>query len=184
MNWQLKKETGNTRVYISQHGTELTTTVILTDPVGRKWYGFTDFFKIPYIRTVYAKRITDLFQLGLTAGDIHEWIKEERELLKSNDPLKYEKLFALSLKKEELINAAIDPLKQHLALCTIYVLADDERIDYFSDEEAAAKMKAWELDKNIIAFFLSWQAEHMLSYTDSLKTLSQIVLNLGTAKKP
>lgn len=180
MKWELKTKTETSRTYINdQTGTECITNVIYTDKLGNNWWGFHDLFKIPYIRIAYAKSISDLFQTGLSTTDLREWIAKEKELLRSTDVEKYEKLYSMVLQKEAIINNTTQPLMQHLSLCTVYVLGENERIDYYSDQDAADKLKTWDLDKGACSFFLSWHAMHIQNYTQDLKKLSQIVSNLG-----
>lgn len=177
MIWQLQNETETTRTYINtQTNSECQTEKIYTDKMGNAWYGFHDLFNIPYIRIAQAKAISDLFECGLTKADVVKWITEEKELLRSKDPEKYEKLYKLTLEKENLIKTVIDPLKQHLTLCTIYVLRPDERIDYYTTEMGASKLQDWTLDIDAQGFFLNWHAAHMQSFMSNLEKLSQIAL--------
>lgn len=181
MKWILQKETGATRVYRNEStGTECRTDLIHTDRNGNKWFGFYDLFNIPYIRTAQAKNISDLFTMGLTPGDITKWITEEKALLKAainkSDPEAYEKLYALVLQKEQIIKTVVDPLKQHLTLCTIYVLTEDERIDYYTPDIGAAKLEAWALDTEAQSFFLNWHAGHIQNFMKDYKNITQIAL--------
>lgn len=175
------KVEGKRRVitYLNERtGTEVKVTPIYKDASGVQWWGFTDLFKVPYIRQAYAKHITDNFTMGLSLKDILEWCKEEKELLKAEDPEKYEKLYALILQKERLASFTADPIKKHLALATVYVLEEDERIDYFDDEIAGKKMKLWGADLNATAFFLNWHNEATVSFMKNLqktfKTVSKV----------
>jgi hypothetical protein len=178
MIWELQEQTPTRRLYVQQQtNTECITTLIHTDQLGVDWWAFTDLFAIPYMRIAQAKAISDLFECGLTKQDVTKWIAEEKVLLKSNDPEKYEKLYKLTLEKEQLIATVIDPLKQHLTLCTIYVLTADERIDYFTTDIGAKKLQQWALDTNAQAFFLNWHAVHIQNYMKGLKQLSVIALN-------
>jgi hypothetical protein len=142
---------------------------------GMKYWGFTDLYKIPYIRIAYAKHITDMYGLGLTLKDILEWCKQEKELLNGDDPEKYQKLYALVLEKEKLANYTADPIRQHLAVATVYVMFDDERIDYFSDDEAYKKLILWGADMDLAAFFLNWHHEHIVRSIEALKKVSATV---------
>src|SRR5919108_662107 len=104
--------------------TEVKTEHIYTDKDGKMYFGFADLYKIPYIRSVYAKHINDLYSVGLSLKDILKWCEQEKTILKSDDPEKYEKLYALILEKEGIASHTADPIQQHLSLCTIYVLAE------------------------------------------------------------
>jgi hypothetical protein len=179
--WKLINETSEgkpTRLYKNeQTGSEATTELIHTDKDGGKWWGFCDLFKLPYMRIAYAKQISDLYTIGVTSEDLTTWCTKEKALLKATktDPEAYEKLYALVLEKETLIKNTVDPLQQHLSLCTVYVLSDSERVDSYSTDEAVKKMNIWKLDPDMIAFFLNWHTEHMHSYMESLSVISRIV---------
>jgi hypothetical protein len=184
MNCKLLKEDGKIRTYIQEKtGNEFQTELIHTDPNGAQWYGFRDLFKIPYIRIAYAKQIADLYTTGLALADILEWCSKEKVLLKGNDPEKYEKLYSMVLDKENLAKSTADPLQQHLGLCTVYVLADDERIDYFDLNISQGKMSRWRLFPETTAFFLSWHTAHIHNYithyNSTSKTASSLSSQLG-----
>ncbi len=188
MNYELKEEKQKgkqlIRTYINDRtSTEVKTELLYTDKAGQRWWGFQDLFKIPYIRTAYAKHISDLFTIGLSLKDIVGWCSEEKTLLKSDDPEKYEKLYSLILEKEKIATVTADPIKQHLALCTIYVLADDERIDYFDDQVANDKMILWNADMAATSFFLTWHSRHIADYTKTLNRISQTVSKLEAFKE-
>lgn len=164
-------------------GTETKTTPIFKDKNGVQWWGFVDLFKIPYIRVAYSKTVADLFTMGLSLKDILEWCSEEKALLKSDDPEKYEKLYAKVLEKERMATFTADPVRQHLALCTIYVLEENERVDYFEDTVAEKKLKAWRGDMEATTFFLTWHTEHIQNYTSSLTQILPTVLMTTQAEK-
>lgn len=149
---------------------------IYKDKAGKQWYGFTNLNNIPYIRTAMAKHIINLYTMGLSLKDVLAWCKSEKEILKSDDSEKYEKLYALVLEKEKLATFTADPIKQHLALATVYVLGDDERVDYFDESLAEQKLKFWSVDLEATAFFLSWHNEHISRYLNGLDKASKIVL--------
>ncbi len=184
MQWQLKTQTDKDRTYInSQTGTEIKTSLIHIDQLGRNWWGFHDLLSIPYIRIAYSKTVSDLFQIGLTADDLKSWCTKEKALLRSNDPEKYEKLYSMVLEKESAVKNAADPLKQHLALATIYILDDQERIDYFSHDLMSEKLKKWELDYEAQAFFLTWQTDRISQFSMLLNNLSQHASSLAENKQ-
>lgn len=168
------------RTYINrQTSTTVKTTPIYTDSNGVIWWGFIDLFKVPYIRQAYAKHISDTFTMGLSLKDILEWCEQEKELLKGSDPEKYEKLYSLVLQKENLARHTADPIQKHLALCTIYVLSEDEQIDHFTDEQAAQKMKLWKADIRATAFFLTWHNEATQSFMKRFEKTLKTVSNPG-----
>jgi hypothetical protein len=168
-----------TRIYKNTHtGTEVKTSVIYVTPDGVKFWGFNDLYKIPYIRTAFARHISDLYTIGLSLKDILSWCEQEKSLLKSEDPEKYEKLYALVLEKERLAKFTADPIRQQLALCTVYILTDEERIDYFEDSQAEQKLNMWMGSPEMIAFFLTWHTEHIRRYMKTLDKISTTVLKM------
>lgn len=187
MKWKIQTDDGKTRVYENdKNSATIQTTLIYTDKMGNDWWAFYDLFNIPYLRIAYSKTISDLFRVGISAEDLKTWIAKEKELLRAakTDPEQYEKLYALILEKEVLINSTVDPLQQHLALCTIYVLGDNEVIDQYSQRDAAEKMKLWQLDVEAESFFLTWHIDRMASYTKVLNELSQIALKVPGGRQP
>lgn len=150
--------------------------------VGR-WWAFEDLYKMPIMRVSMAQNITNLYGIGLTLKDIIAWCTEEKKLLKSNDPEKYEKLYALILEKERLATFTSDPIKQQLALCTVYVVADDERIDYFDEAAAQKKLEFWKGLPGLVSFFLTWQTNRIGLYMKTLNKISQTVLAVDRLQK-
>ena len=176
MKWRIQSETATMRIYENDtNSSTIQTDLIHTDKMGNKWYGFYDLFSIPYLRIAYSKTISDLFGIGLTVDDLKKWIANEKKILKSNDPEKYEKLYAAVLEKEQAITGAIDPIQQHLAIATIYVLSSTEQIDFYSPTIAEQKLQLWKLDQDAQSFFLSWHIERMANYTKHLSNPSPIV---------
>lgn len=180
MKWKLVEQklvrNKPTRIYRNEAtGSECQTELLLTDDQNNNWWGFKDLRMIPYIRITYAKHISDLFSIGLSLKDIQDWCKQEKDLLRGKDPEKYEKLYALILEKERLANYTADPTKQHLALCTVYVLREDERIDHFSDEISAEKLQIWNADIGLLSFFLSWHNNHIQNFIKTLDRITPIV---------
>lgn len=173
-----------TRTYINtETQTRVKTSLIYTDKAGKKWWGFTDLFKIPYIRIAYARHISDLYTMGLSLKDILGWCEAEKKLIRSDDKEKYEKLYALILEKENLAKHTADPVKQSLALSTVYILADDEQVDFFDDSIAEKKMTEWNGDLNTVAFFLSWYTDCIRACTKDLQKLSATVLKMQEQKE-
>lgn len=163
----------NTRTF-----TQIKTTLIITDKEGAGWWGFTDLFQIPIMRISMAKHISDLYNVGLSLKDILDWCNQEKALIKGNDPDKYEKLFALILEKEKIATFTADPIKQHLALCTVYIMADDEQVDYFDEAKAEEKLKYWGGLPDLIPFFLTWHNEHIQRYMKGLEKITATVSKL------
>lgn len=169
------------RVYVnSQTGAECVTQELYKDKMNRVWFGFVDLFKIPYIRVAFSQHISNLFGVGLTKEDLGKWCNELKTTLKNgNDPERYEKAYASILNTEALINSMADPVKQHLSLCTVYVLREDEKIDVFSEELAGSKMKDWAMDLQAQSFFLNWHLEHIQRYTENWKNTLEIASQKG-----
>lgn len=177
MKWEISKEEGKVRTYRNERtGSEIQTHVIYTDIFGNDWYAFKDLFKLPMLRIVYSKQVADFFNTGVTPEDLDKWDEEELRLLKSDDPEKYEKLYAVVLERRRLRKSIVDPIQQHLSLCAVYVMFPDERIDYFDMATIARKMTIWKGDTDAVAFFLSWHSRHIEHCIDSLKSTSQIAL--------
>ena len=166
-----------------QTGTECKLSQIYIDKEGRKWWGFVDLYKIPIMRSSMARNITDLYTIGLSLKDIQTWCQQEKDLLRSNDPEKYEKLYSLILEKEKLATYTADPMKQQLGLCTVYIIADDERVDYFDEQTAEEKLKIWKSDPSMVAFFLTWLTDHIQPYIKTLGAISKTVLKLEQEKE-
>lgn len=179
MKWNLTKEENGVRTYTQdQTGTICQTSIIHTDKAGRAWYGFIDLFSIPYMRIAFSQQISSLFKVGLTSQDLKKWVGDLKSLVRAKDAEKYEKVYKSLLDIEVMIDNTVDPLKQHLALATIYVLYPDERIDSFNYQECEKKLQDWALYPESTAFFLNWHTEAIQSYMNNLNSLSQIALNL------
>lgn len=190
MKWELSfngKNVNTGRAYKiytnNETGSECKIEHIYTDRLDIKWWGFSDLFAMPYIRIAFAKTISDLFLTGLTATDLRTWISKEKELLKSNDKEKYEKLYAMVLEKESVIENTVDPIKQHLALCTVYVMEEDEKIDYYSQSMAGEKLEKWKLDIDAQTFFLNWRYGHINRYYQDLKNITEIASSMNPDQK-
>jgi len=183
MIYQLTKEREENkravRIYTNTAtGTETKLSHIYTDGEGKRWWGFTDLYKIPFMRMSMVKNITDLYTIGLTLKDIKTWCNQLKQDIRSNDPEKYEKTYATILEMERLATHTADPIRQQLALCTVYILADDERIDYFDEQQSSEKLQYWKGSNEMVAFFLTWHTDHMQRYIKRLGTISKTVLNL------
>lgn len=176
-----------TRIYRNPTtGTESKTQLIYTDKEGGRWWGFPDLYKIPMIRKAMAKNIMDLYNINLTRKDLLSWCSQEKVLLKSDDPERYEKLYSLILEKERVINVATDIVTQHLALASVYVLEDQERIDYFDQEASEHKFNTWKAYPELVSFFLNWLNEITGRYMKALEKISQTaskILDRETTKE-
>lgn len=159
-------------------GTQTKLSLIHTDKDGGNWWGFLDLRLIPMMRVSMAQNITNLYNVGLSLKDIQQWCSQEKQLLNSDDPEKYQKLYALILEKERLATYTADPLKQQLALCTVYIIADEERIDYFDEVQAETKLKIWAGSPELVAFFLTWHNDHIRRSIKRLEKLTTTVSNL------
>ncbi len=185
--WVLQPETDpKQRLYIHAiTGSECRLNLLITDKDGRGWWGFQDLFNMPIMRQMLSKTISDLFNVGLTATDLKGWIARQKAILKPADgkvdPERYEKAYAQVLNMENLIAATTEPATQYLTMATIYVLSDDENIEHFTHEKVAQKLKLWEVDEELAAFFLTWYCAHTLDYIKDLKQVSEIVSRVQAA---
>ena len=171
--YQLKSETETSRTYQNiQTGTQITTSVKYTDGDGHKWWAFDDLFAIPAIRKIAAQKISQLYGVGVTMEDITAFLEKHKATLQSTVADKYERAYADVLNFENIVTQTADPVKQSLALCTIYVLADGEQIDAFSMQDAAQKMGEWALKPDVQAFFLSWWMDGINPYMQLLRKAS------------
>lgn len=178
MNYELisDKIEGNKRTKTFRNtrtGTETKIQPIYTDASGRQWWGFVDLYKIPYMRVLMTKHITDLFGKGFTGADLKQWAQEGKDLCRSTDPDKYEKLYARFMEWENLAEYTADPMKQHLALATVYVLTEEDRVDYFDEARAHELMKIWAADLDACAFFLSWHQKLLERSFNRLEKVSR-----------
>lgn len=155
-------------------GGELTTYLIRGDKNKGEWWVFEDLFTLPFIRTVAAKKIMDLYGFGLSMTDIVGHTAQIKALLRSTDDEKYEKIYAKVLELESLTSAMADPVKQCIGLCTVYLLYNDERPDAYVQAEQNIKMSHLALDIDLQAFFLNWWTDIMKSSGQLLKGLSRI----------
>lgn len=177
--YELQKETKKKRTYRNTvTGTEITTSVIYTDKDGRAWWAFDDLLQIPHIRKMAASQITQLYGVGFTKKDMTEFVTSQKAILKSNDPEKYEKAFAGILSIESAVNNNLDPVKQELGLCSVYILAADERVDFFSSVQTAEKMELWSTDIDLQSFFLNWLSGGMNDFTRHYKAITTIASQL------
>lgn len=162
----------------SRTGTETKLQLLHTDKQGEKWWGFTDLYKIPYSRLAMVRNITDLYAIGLSLKDITKWCEDMKGLLRSADAERYEKAYAKVLEIETTAKFGADPIQQQLALCTVYVLSDEERIDYFDESISVDKLTKWKTQPELVAFFLTWHTGHIHNSIRRLERISKTVLNL------
>lgn len=175
--YQLTSQTENKRIYRNaQTGTEITTVLKHKDNSGQNWWVFENLLEIPAIRRMASQKISQLYGANVSIEDIKTFIGKLKANLKAQDSgEKYERAYADLINFENLVNQTADPVKQSLALCTVYVLTDDERIDAFSMQQAAEKMKQFDLDTDLQAFFLSWWMDGISPSMKLLGAHSQIV---------
>lgn len=175
--WQLTTQENNKRIYTnSTTGSKCITEKLYTDKDGNDWFGFQDLMNLPYTRQFAATKISSLYALGLSKDDLSSHINGLKALLKSNDPEKYEKVFANVLDFESKANNATDAIKQMSSLVCVYYLLNDEPIDSFDNALQIKKMSLLEADINMHSFFLQQQIAATEQYTQHLNLLSQIVL--------
>lgn len=177
--YQLQNETENQRTYRSTiTGTDVTTSLLYTDASGNKWWAFDDLLQIPHIRKMAANNISQLYGQGFTAEDLKGFAGRVKALLRSTDPEKYEKAYSEVITLESIVENNLDPVKQELGLCSIYILADEERVDTFTSREALEKMELWSLDMDAQAFFLIWLSagmnDYRAHYNSIMETSSQM----------
>lgn len=176
--YELHTSNNTQRTYRSSvTNTEVTTSLIYTSEDGVKWWAFDDLLSIPFIRKKAAESLTRLYGAGIEKEDLTHVVNRLKELLKSNDAEKYERSYAEVLQLEEMAEKVADPVKQSLALCPVYILADDERIDTFSSTQAKTKMERWALNLDEQAFFLEWLQDGMNAYLSLSNSITQTVLS-------
>lgn len=173
--WKLTNEQGNKRTYQNdQTGSQCTQSMVYTDKEGNKWWGFEDLTQIPYTRNFAATKISSLYALGLSKEDLTSFIARQRVVLKSNDPDKYEKAYALLLDFENKAINATDAVKQMSSLVCVYFTLNDELIDSFDNGLQVRKMSILEADPEMHAFFLKRVVDLTEHYSTFLSLLSRI----------
>ena len=175
--WELSSEKEGKRIYTnSTTGSQCTQTHCYVDREGNKWYAFDNLMMMPYTRSFAASQIISLFQTGFTKEDIEKHVNEMKAALKSTDPEKYEKAYAILLDFENQAKTATNAVKQMSSLVCVYFTMNDEKIDSFIDDIQAQKLQLLAADQNMHSFFLNLQVELIESYSMHLNSLSQIVL--------
>ena len=164
-------------------GNELVTYFLRQDKFGHTWWTFEDLFQFPFPRQVASKKIVDLYGHGLGLDDIKSITGQLKAILKGAETDKYEKAFAKVLELESLTETVADPIRQHLGLCTVYILMDDENPEIFSNRESSLKMTVLSEDPEGMSFFLSWWIDRMSASGKDLKAFSQIALLASQLEK-
>lgn len=174
--WKLTTEEGNIRTYTnSVTGSKCQQEKVYTDKEGNSWYQFTDLAQIPYTRSFAANKITSLYTLGLSKDDLTSIISKLKTILKSTDPDKYEKAYAVVLDFETKATNATDSIKQMSSLVCVYFTINNEPIDSFENSLQLKKMELLEADLDMHTFFLKRQTAAIENYTTSLNSLLQTV---------
>ena len=177
--YQLQTETDTQRIYRSSiTGTDISTSVIYTDATGNKWWAFDDLLQIPHIRKMAANNISQLYGMGFTVEDLKSFTGKMKGILKSTDQERYEKAYSELLQLESLVENNIDPVKQELGLCSVYIMGDKERVDTFSSREALEKMRLWALDIEAQSFFLTWLTDGINDFRKVYNSITQIASTL------
>jgi hypothetical protein len=172
--YTLQSTTTTTRTYRSTiTGTDVTTSILYTDASGNKWWAFDDLLQIPHIRKMAANNISQLYGQGFTSDDLKGFAARLKTLLRSTDGEKYEKAYSEVLTLESIAASNLDPVKQELGLCSVYILSDEERVDTFSTRDALTKMEQWALDLDAQAFFLTWLSAGMNDYRAHYNSIMQ-----------
>jgi hypothetical protein len=173
--YQLHTSTETQRVYRSSiTGTDISTSLIHTDATGNKWWAFDDLLQIPHIRKMAANNISQLYGMGFTIEDLKSFTSRLKTILRSTDQERYEKAYSELLQLESVVENNIDPVKQELGLCSVYILSDSERVDTFSTREALEKMQLWSLDLDAQSFFLNWLTDGINDYKKLYSSITQI----------
>lgn len=174
--WKLNNETGDIRTYSnSATGSKCETKKVYQDKEGNSWFMFSDLMTIPYTRNFAATKISSLYALGLSKDDLFGFINTLKQLSKSNDGEKYEKIYAATLDFENKANNATDAVKQMSSLVCVYFLLNEEGIDSFDGALQSKKMVLLEADTDMHAFFLTMQIEATERYQAHSNLLLQIV---------
>jgi hypothetical protein len=172
--YQLHTSTDTQRTYRSTvTGTDITTSLIYTDASGNKWWAFDDLLQIPHIRKMAANNISQLYGMGFTIEDLKTFTGKMKGILRSNDQERYEKAYSELLHLESVVENNIDPVKQELGLCAVYILSDTERVDTFSSREAVTKMDLWSLDFDAQSFFLTWLTAGMNDFKKAYSSIME-----------
>jgi hypothetical protein len=154
--WTLKEDQKNKKLYHNTAtGSQCIQSMAYTDKEGNQWFSFDDLNSIPYTRNFAATKISSLYALGLSKDDLSSFIVKQKAILKSTDPEKYEKAFALLLDFEGKANNATDAIKQMSSLVCVYFTLNDEPIDSFEGTLQQKKMSILEADTDAHCFFLN-----------------------------
>lgn len=159
-------------------GNTITTELLKEDRYGNRWWTFQDLYTLPLIRQMATAKISRLFGSDLLLEDVLTISKEGKDLCKSTAQDKYERIYSKWLELESLASAMADPVKQYIALCTVYLMLNDEGPDQYSQAQQNKKMELLALDLELQTFFLTWWSEVMSRYGKDYKGLTPIVSNM------
>lgn len=174
--WVKIKETLETKEYRNQDtGGELTLRKVYTDAAGNTWWEITNLFLLPKIRILAAQKISQLYQVGLSADDVENHINGMKNLLRSDDKEKYDKAMQAVLNFEDNYRNATNASRQMASLVCIYYLLNDERIDAFDMAVQEQKINILTVDTDAQAFFLTKQIDRTETYGTALNQLSKTV---------
>lgn len=174
--WVLSTDENNQRTYTnSTTGGKCIQNMCYTDRQGNRWWEFSDLMTLPFTRNFAATKVSSLYALGLSKDDLSAHTSGLKAILKSADPEKYEKAFALVLDFEKKAENATDAVKQVSSLVCVYFTLNDEPIDSFEGNLQLKKMSILENDPEAHSFFLTRWIETIEDYSKHLRLLSQIV---------
>jgi hypothetical protein len=163
-------------------GNTLMTYLLKEDAHGNKWWTFEDLYSLPLIRQMAASKVTQLFGGDLLLEDVLTICDQGKDIAKGNAKDKYEQTYAKWLELESLAKAMADPVKQYTALCTLYLLLNDEGPDQYSQANQNKKMDVLSVDIGLQTFFLTWWSEVIGRFGKDFSGLSQIASNLMTSQ--
>lgn len=174
--WVLSLEENNQRTFTnSTTGGKCIQNMCYLDKEGNSWWEFADLMTLPFTRNFAATKVSSLYALGLSKDDLTAHTTGLKTILKSSDPEKYEKAFALVLDFESKANNATDAVRQVSSMVCVYFTLNNESIDSFEGNLQLKKMSILENDPDAHNFFLTRWIEIIEDYSKHLALLSQIV---------
>lgn len=162
----------------SELGSHLDTYLVRTDRHGHQWWAFVDRFTLPFIRNLAANKLARLYGHDLLLDDVLRFTKDTVAMLRSTEPDKIDRAVGLQYELERLATTMGDPVKLPIALCTLYLLLDDEAPDAYLQGVQNQKMELLSLDLELQTFFLSWWTEVIERYGQGLTALSRTASRL------
>lgn len=145
------------RTYVNEEtGTEIQTKILKVDEAGRKWYGFVDLLNIPFMRRHISEQMRKMYGEPVNESDMRNLISRLKEMLRSADTEKYERVYAEVLHFEDLLNAGRDTIAYFTTLASLYILSADEDISTYNTTQANKKMMYWADFPDLHTFFLNW----------------------------